>query len=581
MPISEIDYNDEFDRLAIYGTIDGCERMNLKDLKYLVALADTGHFGRAAQRTFVSQPTLSAQLKKLEEYLGVKLVERHPKNVQLTDVGKEIVARARRMLSEGDEILALARNNTDPLAGKLKVALIPTIGPYLLPRVMQKLRKALPQLRLMLYEYQTEDLLKRLSDGEIDLGILALPVDQDGLESRRAVSGGIHGRAAQRPPARAEVLDQGADLKGQTLLLLEDGHCLRDQALEVCSRVDVREAEDFRATSLETLRHMVVAGLGITLMPELAVESPFGSQRGLTIRQFSKPAPSRTVGAVWRKSTTRGAAIDAVCDVVAGVDGREELTGLDEWRDPRRQRRPRRSRVESGESRGLGVSRQQFRGVRRARAAAGTARACASSSAPPPTRSCPLLARAARKVDTRARTARALDSRHDGLAAVRDVRVGAAGRSDVCSWIDPVSIAGGRLDGSGRCRRVDRIRAARRAPVLLRDGSSCSSPSQGFDARFFAYDWRLGIDEIGARSRRAIAAGRPVVLVAHSMGALVARVAIRQLPKRLVRRLIMLGAPNRGSFAPVLALRGTYPFVQKLSRLDLEHSPDYLATQVF
>ena len=120
--------------------------MNLKDLKYLVALADTGHFGRAAQRTFVSQPTLSAQLKKLEEYLGVKLVERHPKNVQLTEVGKQIVARARRMLSEGDEILALARNNTDPLSGKLKIALIPTIGPYLLPRIMQKLRKALPQL---------------------------------------------------------------------------------------------------------------------------------------------------------------------------------------------------------------------------------------------------------------------------------------------------------------------------------------------------------------------------------------------------------------------------------------------------
>jgi LysR family hydrogen peroxide-inducible transcriptional activator len=293
--------------------------MNLKDLKYLVALADTGHFGRAAQRTFVSQPTLSAQLKKLEEYLGVKLVERHPKNVQLTEVGKEIVARARRMLSEGDEIVALARNNTDPLSGKLKVALIPTIGPYLLPRVMQKLRKALPQLGLMLYEHQTEELLKRLREGEIDLGILALPVDQDGLESRRlyreefTVALPSDSALAQKPTIKA------ADLKGQTLLLLEDGHCLRDQALEVCSRVDVREAEDFRATSLETLRHMVVAGLGVTLMPELAVESPFGSQRGLVIRQFAKPAPARTVGAVWRKSTTRGAAIEAVCDTIGGA----------------------------------------------------------------------------------------------------------------------------------------------------------------------------------------------------------------------------------------------------------------------
>jgi len=121
--------------------------MNLKDLKYLVALADTGHFGKAAERTFVSQPTLSAQLKKLEDYLGVKLVERQPKNVQLTEVGREVVVRARRMLNEGDEIVALARNNTDPFAGKLKMALIPTIGPYLLPRVMPKLRKALPNLK--------------------------------------------------------------------------------------------------------------------------------------------------------------------------------------------------------------------------------------------------------------------------------------------------------------------------------------------------------------------------------------------------------------------------------------------------
>src|SRR5271165_2155289 len=159
--------------------------MNLKDLKYLVALADTGHFGKAAERTFVSQPTLSAQLKKLEQFLGVKLVERQPKNVQLTEVGRQVVVRARRMLEEGEQIIALARNNTDPLAGQLKVALIPTIGPYLLPRVMRKLRKALPGLRLMLYEYQTEPLLKRLRDGEIDVGILALPISQDGMESQK------------------------------------------------------------------------------------------------------------------------------------------------------------------------------------------------------------------------------------------------------------------------------------------------------------------------------------------------------------------------------------------------------------
>jgi LysR family hydrogen peroxide-inducible transcriptional activator len=303
--------------IVLIDCIYGCESMNLKDLKYLVALADTGHFGKAAERTFVSQPTLSAQLKKLEEYLGVKLVERQPKNVQLTEVGRQIVVRARRMLDEGEEIIALARSNTDPFAGKLKMGLIPTIGPYLLPRVMPKIRKAVPQLSLMLYEYQTEALLKRLRDGEIDLGIMALPVLQDGLESRELYEEAFTVALPTHHPLTAKSAIKVADLKGQTLLLLEDGHCLRDQALEVCSRVEVREAEDFRATSLETLRQMVVAGLGVTLLPEMAVESPYGSQRGLSIRQFVNPKPSRTVGAVWRKSSTREAAIAAVCDVIA------------------------------------------------------------------------------------------------------------------------------------------------------------------------------------------------------------------------------------------------------------------------
>jgi LysR family hydrogen peroxide-inducible transcriptional activator len=293
--------------------------MNLKDLKYLVALADTGHFGRAAERTFVSQPTLSAQLKKLEDYLGVKLVERQPKNVQLTDVGKQIVIRARRMLNEGDEIVALARDNTNPLSGKLRLALIPTIGPYLLPRVMPKIRKAMPDLKLMLYEHQTESLLKRLRDGELDVGVIALPADDDGLETRELYKEAFMVALPSNHPLGQKSSIKVQDLRDQTLLLLEDGHCLRDQALEVCSRVDIREPEDFRATSLETLRQMVVAGLGITLMPEFALDPPFGSQRGLTVRPFGRPPPMRTVGAVWRKTSTRSAAVAAVCDVVHDV----------------------------------------------------------------------------------------------------------------------------------------------------------------------------------------------------------------------------------------------------------------------
>ncbi len=175
----------------------------------------------------------------------------------------------------------------------------------------------------MLYEHQTEPLLKRLKDGEIDLAVLALPIAQEGLATRELYAEAFTVALPPQHPLAAKTAIRVQDLKGQTLLLLEDGHCLRDQALEVCSRIEIREAEDFRATSLETLRQMVVAGLGLTLLPETAVESPFGSQRGLVIRPFAKPAPTRTVGAVWRKTSTRLPVIDAVCAVLhSAMSGR-------------------------------------------------------------------------------------------------------------------------------------------------------------------------------------------------------------------------------------------------------------------
>ena len=290
--------------------------IKLKDLRYLVAVADTRHFGRAADKCFVSQPTLSAQLKKLEDYLGVQLIERQPKNVSLTEAGEQIVARARRMLEASEEVVALARAHRDPLAGRLRVALLPTIGPYLLPRVSQPIRKELGRLELRLYEYQTEQILERLETGDIDLGILALPIHADGFETRElftepfVVAMPDQHRLAKRDTVKIE------DLNGETLLLLEDGHCLRDQALEVCSRVDLHEKQDFRATSLETLRQMVATGAGITLLPELASQGAYGNARGVTIRPFARPAPSRQVGAVWRKTSARRVAIDAVCKII-------------------------------------------------------------------------------------------------------------------------------------------------------------------------------------------------------------------------------------------------------------------------
>ena len=291
--------------------------IKLKDLRYLVAVADCRHFGRAAERCFVSQPTLSAQLKKLEQYLGVQLIERQPGHVSLTHAGEQIVARARRILEASDEVVTLARSHRDPLAGMLRIALLPTIGPYLLPRVSQPLRKALPRLDLRLYEYQTAAMLEKLQAGEIDLGILALPVDTDGLESRElyaepfTVAVPDNHRLAKRETVRVE------DLQGETLLLLEDGHCLRDQALEVCSRIGPSEKQDFRATSLETLRQMVATGAGITLLPELASRGAYGHAKGVTVRPFARPAPVRRVGAIWRKSSARTPVIDAVCKLVA------------------------------------------------------------------------------------------------------------------------------------------------------------------------------------------------------------------------------------------------------------------------
>ena len=264
----------------------------------------------------MSQPTLSSQLKKLEDSLGVQLIERQPKRVALTDPGEQIVARARRILEASEEVVTLARSYRDPLAGKFRIAMLPTIGPYLLPHVAPALRKALPRLELQLYEYQTQPLLERLRGGALDLGILALPIELDGLEARELypeafnVALPAEHRLAKRASIRVD------DLKDESLLLLEEGHCLRDQALEVCNRAGVHEKQDFRATSLETLRQMVATGTGVTLLPELASRGAYGAARGVVIRPFTRPAPVRHIGAIWRKTSARAPAIAAVCDVI-------------------------------------------------------------------------------------------------------------------------------------------------------------------------------------------------------------------------------------------------------------------------
>jgi LysR family hydrogen peroxide-inducible transcriptional activator len=295
--------------------------LKLKDLRYLVAVAETRHFGRAAAKCFVSQPTLSAQLRKLEQNLGVQLIERRPRRVTLTEAGEDIARRAREMLETGRAIVTAAQTRRDPLTGQLRLALLPTIAPYLLPQVALRIRKALPRLELMLYEYRTEPMLERLRNGDIDAGILALPVQDEGLVTRELFTEPfvLALPDSHRLAARAQIRID--DLEQETLLLLEDGHCLRDQALAVCARSGVREKQDFRATSIETLRQMVATGAGVTLLPALATRGAYGAVRGMTTRPFAKPVPSRRIGAVWRKSSARAAAIEAVCEQIARHSG--------------------------------------------------------------------------------------------------------------------------------------------------------------------------------------------------------------------------------------------------------------------
>jgi LysR family transcriptional regulator, hydrogen peroxide-inducible genes activator len=297
--------------------------LKLKDLRYLVAVADTRHFGQAAARCFVSQPTLSAQLKKLEDYLGVQLVERHPRRIALTEAGTQVVARARRIIEASDEIVALAELQRDPLAGRLRMALLPTIGPYLLPLVAARIRRKLPRIELLLYEYQTGPMLDHLQAGDIDLGILALPVPVDGLVERNLFDEPFVVAVPEQHPLASRKSLKATDLNGETLLLLEDGHCLRDQALDVCAKAQLHEKQDFRATSLETLRQMVASGGGITLLPLLASSGAYGNARGVTTLPFARPAPVRHIGALWRKTSARSTAIEAVCEIIAETAGKQ------------------------------------------------------------------------------------------------------------------------------------------------------------------------------------------------------------------------------------------------------------------
>ncbi len=293
--------------------------MNLRDLRYFIALADTCHFGRAADRCFVSQPTLSGQIKKLEQELGVALFERTNKSVSLTPIGLQLLSHARRAIEEADALVELAQVYKDPLAGPLRLGAIPTISPYLMPLILAPLRSSHPRLRLILSEEITDLLLRRLADHEIDAALIATPVSDPALVSRPLFDEPFWLAHPRKHPLydKDEITEQ--DLQHLDLLLLADGHCLARQVMEVCHMAERREAgamADLRASSLETLLQLVGAGFGCTLVPALAVRGGWTTDTGVIARKLSVPTAYRRVSLVWRRTFPRVAALDVVCSTI-------------------------------------------------------------------------------------------------------------------------------------------------------------------------------------------------------------------------------------------------------------------------
>lgn len=295
--------------------------MNIRDLKYLVAVAELKHFGHAADACHVSQPTLSTQLKKLEETLGVVVIERTNRQVLLSGVGEKIVLQAKRVLSEVDELMRIADQHRDPFGGDLRLGIIPTVAPYLLSRILGPIRKRFPKLRIQLNEGQTADISARLKLGELDAIILALPLIDDQTEVRTLYREPFYFTLSTQHPLAGKKQIAIKDLADERMLLLEDGHCLRDQALSVCDTAGAVENTNFRATSLETLRQMVCANVGTTLMPELALTKTAGVRYIPFEHAMRASAPHREIGLCWRRASSRGELLEEMTKVLRAAVG--------------------------------------------------------------------------------------------------------------------------------------------------------------------------------------------------------------------------------------------------------------------
>jgi len=299
--------------------------MTLTELKYIVALAREKHFGRAAEACFVSQPTLSVAIRKLEDELGVQLFERGTAGIQTTAMGDQLIEQAQKVLDEASLLKDLARQGRDPLAGPLRVGVIFTIGPYLLPWLVPQMIQAHPSMPMLLQENYTVKLLETLRQGEIDVLILAEPFDAQGLVTEPVYDEHFMVAVPRQHPWAKRRRIPSAELTQQTMLLLGSGHCFRDQVVEICpelsrfSQASSSIQKTFEGSSLETIRHMVASGVGITVLPQTAC--PRSRDDGfLCYIPFESPAPNRRVVLAWRKSFARPAAIEALKQQLKALD---------------------------------------------------------------------------------------------------------------------------------------------------------------------------------------------------------------------------------------------------------------------
>jgi LysR family transcriptional regulator, hydrogen peroxide-inducible genes activator len=294
--------------------------MTLQELRYVVALADAGHFGHAAEICFVGQSTLSTQIKKLEDYLGIVIFDRSLKAVTLTPAGVEIVDSARRIIEEANRIYELSRQVKDPMVRAIHLGVIPTLGPYYLPHVLPLIHEQFPKLRLLLREEMTPHVLAHLTEGKLDAGLLALPLPAEDptLEIVPLFCEPFLAAVPANHPLATSAEVRISDLMNANLLLLEEGHCLRNQALAACQQTEF-DNEEIRATSLETLRQMVGMGLGVTLMPALAGMQSHDFGTRVALRPLAAPGASRTIGLVWRKRSPIAPTMESLAKLLKGL----------------------------------------------------------------------------------------------------------------------------------------------------------------------------------------------------------------------------------------------------------------------